>query len=95
MTDPPFFVQRRAKGLSKTQVAKTLGRHQPFIANIESGQTCVVETNLPFEVSRRNLLASAGSPLRSSDKMIKKLMLCSVNSLSASGHFRLMAALTA
>lgn len=30
--------QRRAKGLSQAQVAKTLGRHQPFIANIESGQ---------------------------------------------------------
>ncbi|QND62713.1 helix-turn-helix transcriptional regulator [Mesorhizobium loti] len=30
--------QRRLKGLSQTQVAKALGRHQPFIANIESGQ---------------------------------------------------------
>jgi transcriptional regulator with XRE-family HTH domain len=30
--------QRRAKGLSQAEVAKALGRHQPFIANIESGQ---------------------------------------------------------
>ncbi|WP_287208909.1 helix-turn-helix transcriptional regulator [Mesorhizobium sp.] len=30
--------QRRLKGLSQTQVAKAMGRHQPFIANIESGQ---------------------------------------------------------
>lgn len=30
--------QRRAKGLSQAQVAKVLGRHQPFIANIESGE---------------------------------------------------------
>lgn len=30
--------QRRSKGLSQTQVAKAMGRHQPFIANIESGQ---------------------------------------------------------
>ncbi|AYG58004.1 helix-turn-helix domain-containing protein [Rhizobium jaguaris] len=30
--------QRRAKGLSQAQVAKLLGRHQPFIANIESGE---------------------------------------------------------
>ncbi|WP_137933572.1 helix-turn-helix domain-containing protein [Mesorhizobium comanense] len=30
--------QRRSKGLSQAQVAKALGRHQPFIANIESGQ---------------------------------------------------------
>ena len=29
---------RRAKGLSQAQVAKSLGRHQPFIANIESGE---------------------------------------------------------
>lgn len=29
---------RRAKGLSQAQVAKALGRHQPFIANIESGE---------------------------------------------------------
>ena len=29
---------RRAKGLSQAQVAKALGRHQPFLANIESGQ---------------------------------------------------------
>lgn len=30
--------QRRAKGLSQAEVAKVLGRHQPFIANIESGE---------------------------------------------------------
>ncbi|WP_245266124.1 helix-turn-helix transcriptional regulator [Mesorhizobium sp. L103C119B0] len=30
--------QRRAKGLSQAEVAKILGRHQPFIANIESGE---------------------------------------------------------
>lgn len=30
--------QRRAKGLSQAQVAKAMGRHQPFIANIESGE---------------------------------------------------------
>ena len=30
--------QRRSKGLSQAQVAKALGRHQPFIANIESGE---------------------------------------------------------
>jgi transcriptional regulator with XRE-family HTH domain len=30
--------QRRAKGLSQAQVAKALGRHQPFVANIESGE---------------------------------------------------------
>ena len=30
--------QRRAKGLSQAQVAKVMGRHQPFIANIESGE---------------------------------------------------------
>ncbi|MDG4887299.1 helix-turn-helix transcriptional regulator [Mesorhizobium sp. WSM4887] len=30
--------QRRSKGLSQAQVAKAFGRHQPFIANIESGQ---------------------------------------------------------
>lgn len=30
--------RRRAKGLSQAQVAKALGRHQPFIANIESGE---------------------------------------------------------
>ncbi|MDX8432852.1 helix-turn-helix transcriptional regulator [Mesorhizobium abyssinicae] len=30
--------QRRSKGLSQAQVAKALGRHQPFVANIESGQ---------------------------------------------------------
>lgn len=29
--------QRRAKGMSQAEVAKVLGRHQPFIANIESG----------------------------------------------------------
>ncbi|MFB9978190.1 helix-turn-helix domain-containing protein [Mesorhizobium kowhaii] len=30
--------QRRAKGLSQAEVAKVLGKHQPFIANIESGE---------------------------------------------------------
>ncbi|TPK49596.1 helix-turn-helix transcriptional regulator [Mesorhizobium sp. B2-5-4] len=30
--------QRRAKGLSQAEVAKGLGRHQPFVANIESGE---------------------------------------------------------
>lgn len=30
--------QRRRKGLSQAQVARALGRHQPFIANIESGE---------------------------------------------------------
>jgi transcriptional regulator with XRE-family HTH domain len=30
--------QRRRKGLSQAQVAQALGRHQPFIANIESGE---------------------------------------------------------
>jgi transcriptional regulator with XRE-family HTH domain len=30
--------QRRSKGLSQAQVARALGRHQPFIANIESGE---------------------------------------------------------
>jgi transcriptional regulator with XRE-family HTH domain len=30
--------QRRAKGLSQAEVAKVLGRHQPFVANIESGE---------------------------------------------------------
>lgn len=30
--------QRRAKGLSQAEVAKAFGRHQPFIANIESGE---------------------------------------------------------
>ncbi|MES0127256.1 helix-turn-helix transcriptional regulator [Mesorhizobium sp. M0029] len=30
--------QRRIKGMSQAQVAKAFGRHQPFIANIESGQ---------------------------------------------------------
>ena len=29
---------RRAKGLTQAQVARSLGRHQPFIANIESGE---------------------------------------------------------
>lgn len=29
--------QRGSKGLSQAQVARALGRHQPFIANIESG----------------------------------------------------------
>ncbi|TPL55405.1 helix-turn-helix transcriptional regulator [Mesorhizobium sp. B2-4-2] len=30
--------QRRAKGLSQAEVARALGRHQPFVANIESGE---------------------------------------------------------
>ncbi|UVK51287.1 helix-turn-helix domain-containing protein [Mesorhizobium sp. AR02] len=30
--------QRRTKGLSQAEVAKVLGRHQPFVANIESGE---------------------------------------------------------
>lgn len=30
--------QRRAKGLSQAQVASAFGRHQPFVANIESGE---------------------------------------------------------
>ncbi|MCU4180862.1 helix-turn-helix domain-containing protein [Bosea sp. BH3] len=30
--------QRRARGLSQADVAKAFGRHQPFIANIESGE---------------------------------------------------------
>jgi transcriptional regulator with XRE-family HTH domain len=30
--------RRRAKGLSQAHVARVLGRHQPFIANIESGE---------------------------------------------------------
>lgn len=30
--------QRRAKGMTQVEVAKALGRHQPFIANIESGE---------------------------------------------------------
>ncbi len=33
-----LVAQRKAKGLSQAAVAKQLGRHQPFIANIESGQ---------------------------------------------------------
>jgi transcriptional regulator with XRE-family HTH domain len=30
--------QRRKKGLTQAEVAKALGRHQPFVANIESGE---------------------------------------------------------
>lgn len=30
--------QRRRKGLTQAQVAAALGRKQPFVANIESGQ---------------------------------------------------------
>src|SRR5690349_17975669 len=30
--------QRRLKWLTQAQVAKRLGRHQPFVAHIESGQ---------------------------------------------------------
>lgn len=30
--------QRRSKGISQAELAKAFGRHQPFIANIESGE---------------------------------------------------------
>lgn len=30
--------QRRAAGLTQAEVAMKMGRHQPFIANIESGE---------------------------------------------------------
>lgn len=30
--------QRRAKGMTQAQVAEAMGRHQPFVANIESGE---------------------------------------------------------
>lgn len=30
--------QRKASGLTQTDVAERLGRHQPFIANIENGE---------------------------------------------------------
>ncbi|MBW8639167.1 helix-turn-helix domain-containing protein [Hoeflea sp. WL0058] len=30
--------QRRAMGMTQAEVARALGRHQPFIANIESGE---------------------------------------------------------
>jgi transcriptional regulator with XRE-family HTH domain len=30
--------QRRRAGMKQSEVAAVLGRHQPFIANIESGQ---------------------------------------------------------
>ncbi|MCW5680006.1 MAG: helix-turn-helix domain-containing protein [Xanthobacteraceae bacterium] len=30
--------QRRAAGLTQAEVARKLGRHQPFVANIESGE---------------------------------------------------------
>ena len=30
--------RRKAAGLTQVEVAKKLGRHQPFIANIESGE---------------------------------------------------------
>lgn len=30
--------QRRASGLTQAQVASALGRYQPFVANIESGE---------------------------------------------------------
>lgn len=30
--------RRKAAGLTQAQVAKVLGRHQPFVANIESGE---------------------------------------------------------
>lgn len=33
-----FLTERRkALGLTQAQVARSLGRHQPFVANIESG----------------------------------------------------------
>ena len=30
--------QRKAKGMTQAELARALGRHQPFIANIESGE---------------------------------------------------------
>ena len=30
--------KRRAAGMTQAEVAKALGRHQPFIANIEKGE---------------------------------------------------------
>lgn len=33
-----LIAQRLKAGLTQTEVAKALKRHQPFIANIESGQ---------------------------------------------------------
>lgn len=30
--------QRRTIGMTQAQLAKALGRHQPFVANIESGE---------------------------------------------------------
>jgi transcriptional regulator with XRE-family HTH domain len=29
--------QRKASGMTQAEVAKAMGRHQPFIANIENG----------------------------------------------------------
>jgi len=33
-----LIAQRKAAGLTQAEVAKALGRHQPFIANIENGE---------------------------------------------------------
>jgi transcriptional regulator with XRE-family HTH domain len=33
-----LIAQRREAGMTQAQVAKALGRHQPFIANIEKGE---------------------------------------------------------
>jgi HTH-type transcriptional regulator/antitoxin HipB len=33
-----LIAQRRQAGMTQAQVAKALGRHQPFIANIEKGE---------------------------------------------------------
>jgi transcriptional regulator with XRE-family HTH domain len=33
-----LIAQRREAGITQAQVAKALGRHQPFIANIEKGE---------------------------------------------------------
>lgn len=30
--------QRKASGMTQAEVAKAMGRHQPFIANIENGE---------------------------------------------------------
>ena len=33
-----LLAQRKAAGLTQAEVARAMGRHQPFIANIENGQ---------------------------------------------------------
>ncbi|MBB4146240.1 helix-turn-helix domain-containing protein, partial [Rhizobium rhizoryzae] len=33
-----LIARRKAAGLTQAQVARALGRHQPFIANIENGE---------------------------------------------------------